>query len=298
MKYTCIAANRTLFPVRMMCHVLGVSRAGFYAAQSRAPSARACEDERLRLEIRAIHRQSSGRYGSPRVHDELQAKQVRCGENRVARLMRLDGLRSKKRRRFRVTTDSGHALSGHALPVAPNLLKREFAVDAHQPDAVWVADITYVPTREGWLYLAVVLDLATRLVVGWSVSARINRSLTLRAFRMALEWRGPRPGAIHHSDRGSQYASSEYRELIAASDMRQSMSRRGDCWDNAVAESFFATLEWELIEDADWYTRAAAQRDIAEFIEIWYNRTRRHSSLGGLTPGQYEAQLALTRRAA
>jgi len=292
-KYACIEANRTMFPVKMMCRVLGVSRAGFYAAADRVPGERAREDERLRLEIRAVHRQSKQRYGSPRVHDALQAKQIRCGENRVARLMRLDGLRSKKRRRFRVTTQSDHA-----LPIAPNLLEREFDVGTHEPDQVWVADMTYIPTREGWLYLAVVLDLATRIVVGWSLGHRLDRSLTLNALRMAFGWRRPRPGAIHHSDRGSQYASREYRDLLASSGMRQSMSRKGDCWDNAVAESFFATLEWELIEDADWRSRAAAAREVAEYIEIWYNRKRHHSSLRGLSPIEYEAQLALTTRAA
>jgi putative transposase len=292
-KYACIEANQTMFPVKMMCRVLGVSRAGFYAARSRASSERARENERLRLEIRAVYRQSKRRYGSPRVHDALQAKQIRCGENRVARLMRLDGLRSKKRRRFRVTTNSDHA-----LPTAPNLLEREFDVGTHEPDQVWVADMTYIPTREGWLYLAVVLDLATRIVVGWSLGDRLDRSLALNALRMALGWRRPRPGAIQHSDRGSQYASREYRALLASCGMRQSMSRKGDCWDNAVAESFFATLEWELIEDADWHSRAAARREVAEYIEVWYNRTRRHSSLRGLSPIEYEAQLALTTRAA
>lgn len=293
MKYACIEANRALFEVTMMCRVLGVSRTGFYAARERTSSERAREDERLRLEIRAVHRQSKGRYGSPRVHAALQAKQIRCGENRVARLMRADDLRSIKRRRFRVTTNSDHA-----LPIAPNLLEREFDVDAHEPDQVWVSDITYIPTREGWLYLGVVLDLATRIVVGWSISDRLDRSLALNALRMALNWRRLRLGAVHHSDRGSQYASHEYRDLLAAAGMRQSMSRKGDCWDNAVAESFFATLEWELVEDADWLSRAAASKDIAEYIEIWYNRRRIHSSLGGLSPIEYEAQLALTTRAA
>lgn len=293
MKYACIEANAGLFPIRMMCRMLDVSRAGFYAARERAPSERAREDERLLLEIRAVHRQSKRRYGSPRVHDALQAKQIRCGENRVARLMRADGLSSKKRRRFRVTTDSDHALR-----VAPNLLDRKFDVATYEPDQVWVADITYVPTREGWLYLAVVLDLATRVVSGWSIGDRLDRSLALNALGMALRWRRPRPGAIHHSDRGSQYASRQYRDLLASCGTRQSMSRKGDCWDNAVAESFFATLEWELIEDADWRDRATARRDIAEYIEIWYNRSRLHSSLDGMSPIEYEAQLALTRRAA
>lgn len=289
MKYACIAAHRLQFPVRMMSRVLGVSRSGFYAAQCREPSARACEDERLRLEIRIAHRESKRRYGSPRI-----AKQIRSSEKRVARLMREDGLRAKKRRRFRATTDSNHR-----HPIAPNLLEREFAVEA-QPglDQVWVSDMTYIPTREGWLYLAVILDLASRIVVGWALSTRLDRSLALDALRMALDWRSPSPGFIHHSDRGSQYASTEYREHLAYAGARQSMSRKGDCWDNAVAESFFATMEWELIEDADWHTRDIAGRDIAEYIEIWYNRQRLHSSLGGLTPSEYETQLALTTRAA
>lgn len=293
MKYACIEANRTHFPVKMMCQVLGVSRSGFYAARERAPSERTRENGRLRLEIRSVHRESKERYGSPRVYDALRAKGIACGENRVARLMRLDGLRSKKRRQFRITTDSDHGMA-----TAPNLLARAFEVGAHRPDDAWVADITYVPTREGWLYLAVVLDLATRIVVGWSLGDRLDRSLTLNALRMAVEWRRPRPGLIHHSDRGSQYACHEYRALLASLGMRQSMSRTGDCWDNAVAESFFASLEWELIDDADWTTRASARREIAEYIEIWYNRKRCHSSLNGLSPVEYEGRLALTRRAA
>lgn len=294
MKYACIAAHRTQFPVKMMCRILGVSRSGFYAGHDRTPSRRACEDERLRLQIRVIHRESRRSYGSPRVYDALQDLHVECGENRVARLMRLEGLRSKKRRRFRVTTNSNHSYSP-----APNLLDRRFAVE-DQPgtDQVWVADITYVPTREGWLYLAVVIDLASRLVVGWSLRRTLDRSLPIAALRMALGWRRPPPGLLHHSDRGSQYACHEYRELLAASGMRQSMSRKGDCWDNAVAESFFATLEWELIDEADWRTRASASRAIAEYIEIWYNRKRHHSSLAGRSPSAYEEQLALTRRAA
>lgn len=279
--------------MKMMCRVLGVSRSGFYAARERPPSERSRENERLRLVIRSVHRDSKQRYGSPRVTDAIRAMGIGGGENRVARLMRLDGLRSKKRRRFRATTHSDHA-----LPIAPNLLTREFGVGAHQPDDVWVADITYVPTREGWLYLAVVLDLATRIVVGWSLGDRLDRSLTLNALRMAVEWRRPRAGVIHHSDRGSQYACHEYRDMLASLGMHQSMSRTGDCWDNAVAESFFATLEWELIDDANWRTRASARSEIAEYIEIWYNRTRRHSTLNGLSPIEYEAQLALTGRAA
>lgn len=294
MKYACIAHHRKQFEIGMMCRVLGVSRSGFYTAQRREPSDRWFREQRLRLEIRAVHRESKGRYGSPRVYDELRARDVRCSRNRVAQLMRAEGLRSKKCRSFRVTTNSNHT---HA-PVA-NLLERTFAVEAQQSvDRAWVADITYVPTREGWLYLAVIIDLATRAIVGWSLKSTLDRSLPLAALAMALRRRRPARGLLHHSDRGVQYACNEYRSQLIARGIIQSMSRKGDCWDNAVAESFFATLEWELIEGADWHTRNEAARDIAGYIEVWYNCKRRHSSLGGATPFEYEAQLALSPRAA
>ena len=294
MKYACIAEHRGLFAVTMMCRVLGVSRAGFYAAQGREPNERSQRKQRLLLEIRSIHRESKQRYGSPRVHDELRAREFRCSENQVARLMREDGLRAKKRRRFRVTTNSDHS---HAP--AENVLDRKFDVeDQAGSDYVWVSDITYIPTREGWLYLAIILDLATRMVVGWSLKRTLDRSLSLSALLMALRHRRPQHGLLHHSDRGVQYACGDYADLLKAHGIVASMSRKGNCWDNAVAESFFATLEWELIEDADWHTRGEARRAIAEYIEIWYNRKRRHSSLGGITPAEYEQQLALTLRAA
>lgn len=294
MKYACIASHRREFPVNMMCRVLRVSRSGFYAAQGREPSDRSKSDLRLRLEIRTIHRESEQRYGSPGVHRELKARAVRCGEKRVARLMRLDGLRSKKRRRFRVTTNSDHA----HVP-APNILARNFTVGEQiDADRVWVTDITYVPAREGWLYLAIVVDLASRMVVGWSVKRTLDHTLAMDALLMALRGRRPARGLLVHSDRGIQYACREYRKLLALHGIVQSMSRKGDCWDNAVAESFFATLEWELIEDANWHSRQAAAHAIFNYIEFWYNRQRRHSSLNGLTPAEYEGQLALNPRAA
>jgi putative transposase len=293
-KYACIAEHRMVFPVTMMCRVLGVSRAGFYAAQRRAPSERSCRRQRLLLQIQAIHKASKQRYGSPRIHDELRAQQIRCSENQVARLMREAGLRAKKRRAFRITTHSQH---DH--PIVGNVLGRKFAVqDQPDVDRSWVADITYVPTRAGWLYLAVVLDLASRMVVGWSLQRSLDRSLSLDALRMALRHRSPGPGLIHHSDQGFHYACLDYGRLLSAHGIIPSMSRKGNCWDNAVAESFFATLEWELIDDAEWHTREQARSDIAEYIEIWYNRKRRHSSLGNKSPAEYEHQLALTRRAA
>jgi transposase InsO family protein len=246
------------------------------------------------LQIQAIHNGSKRRYGSPRVHGELRDQQIHCSENQVARLMREAGLRAKKRRAFRITTNSQHP-----HPVVENVLDRRFAIeDQHAVDRVWVADITYIPTRAGWLYLAVILDLASRLVVGWSLQTSLDRSLSLNALGMALRHRRPKHGLIHHSDRGIHYACHDYGRKLYEHGMIPSMSRKGDCWDNAVAESFFATLEWELIDDADWRTREQAQSDIAEYIEIWYNRKRRHSSLGNKSPAAFEQQLALIRRAA
>jgi transposase InsO family protein len=293
-KYACIAAYRTLYPVKLMCRALGVSRSGYYAALHRVPSERSKRDRCLRLEIRTIHQESKQRYGSPRIHDELKARNVSVGRHRVARLMRAEGLRSKKRRRFRVTTNSDH---GHSP--APNLVERKFdVVEQLAADKVWVSDITYIPTREGWLYLAIVMDLATRLVVGWSTRRTLDHSLAVNALEMALRKRRPEAGLIVHSDRGVQYACREYRRLLSQHGIEQSMSRKGDCWGNAVAESFFASLEWELIEDAGWHSRQAASQDIFSYIEFWYNRKRRHSSLGGRTPAEYDDQLSLNSRAA
>ncbi|CAN5292513.1 hypothetical protein BH24GEM2_BH24GEM2_15010 [soil metagenome] len=294
MRYGCIQAHRSEFPVSLMCRLLGVCRSGFYAAQSRDPSEHECVDQRLRVEIRAIHRASKQRYGSPRVHDELRDQGIRCGKKRVERLMREDGLRAKKARRFRVTTNSDPTQA-----IAPNLLNRRFAVEAvGGVNQVWVSDITYVPTREGWLYLAVVLDLKSRAVVGWAMKDTLEASLATDALMMALWRRRPGRDLLHHSDRGVQYASGEYQALLSEHGITCSMSRKGDCYDNAVAESFFATLEWELIQDSDWHTHEDAKRAIFDYIEIWYNRQRRHSSLGSLSPAEYEAQLALTPRAA
>ncbi len=294
MKYACIMQYRQQFPVALMCRVLGVSRSGFYAAQHRPVSQRAHADQRLRLEIRVIHHRSRATYGSPRIHAELRAQGVRCSRKRVARLMQVDGLRAKVHRRFRTTTNSNHA---HAI--APNHLARRFAVtEVAALNLVWASDITYVPTREGWLYLAVILDLASRRVVGWSMQPTLAQSLTIDALAMALRQRCPSPGVMHHSDRGVQYAATNYQALLADHGMTPSMSRKGDCYDNAVVESFFATLEWELIENADWHTRAQARTAIFKYIEVWYNRQRRHSTLGYISPVAYEAQRIATPRAA
>jgi transposase InsO family protein len=290
-RFAFIAVEKARFPVRALCTTLGVSRAGFYAWQGRPPAPRAEADERLGLEITTIHAESRQRYGSPRIHAELLDRGHHTSRKRVARLMRHHRLAARRRRRYRVTTDSRHP-----FPVAPNVLARQFEQMA--PDVAWVTDITYIPTGEGWLYLAVILDLCSRFVVGWAMSERITRGLTLDALDMALVRRRPLHGLLHHSDRGSQYASGDYQRVLAAAGLVGSMSRRGNCWDNAVAESFFATLKVELVHDTTWATRAAARTALFEYIEIFYNGQRRHSSLGYLSPRAFERQRAQTRSAA
>ena len=281
MRFAFIATEKAAFPIRLLCRTLHVSRAGFYAWQARPPAGRVQADERLAVEIAAIHAESRQRYGSPRIHAELRDRGCRTGRKRVARLMRVHGLAGRRRRRFRVTTQSRHP-----FPVAPNVLARQFARAA--PDQAWVTDITYIPTGEGWLYLAVILDLCSRFAVGWALSERITDGLTLDALEMALGRRRPPSGLLHHSDRGSQYASGGYQRVLAQHGIVCSMSRRGNCWDNAVAESFFATLKVELVHDAAWLTRAAARRDLFEYLEPFYNGRRRHSALGYLSPRAFE----------
>jgi len=278
-----IQAEKATFPVTVLCRVLGVSRAGFYAAQRRPEPARVTADARLTVQIAAIHRASRRCYGSPRVHAELRARGQGTSRKRVARLMRRAGLAARRRRAFRVTTQSRHT-----HPVAPNRLARQFT--APVPDRVWVTDITYLATVEGWLYLAVVLDLFSRRVVGWATSDRLGEGVALEALGMGLARRRPRPGLLHHSDRGSQYASAEYRAVLAGHGMERSMSGVGSCWDNAVAESFFATLKVELDHDGAWRTRAEAHRAVFDYIELFYNGERRHSTLGYLSPSAFERQ--------
>ena len=289
MRFAFIAVEKAAFPVGLLCRTLGVSRAGFYAWQGRPTAARNGADERLGLEIAAIHAESRQRYGSPRIQAELGARGCRTSRKRVARLMRERGLAARRRRRFRVTTDSKHA-----FPVAPNVLAREFEQPA--PDVAWVTDITYIPTGDGWLYLAVILDLCSRFAVGWAMSENITRELTLDALNMALARRHPPRGLLHHSDRGSQYASGDYQKVLKAQGIACSMSRRGDCWDNAVAESFFATLKVELVYATKWDTRAEARAALFEYIEVFYNGQRRHSTLGYLSPRAFEIQRAAAER--
>lgn len=297
MKHAYIAAHRDAkeFDVTVMCEALGVSPSGFYAAEQRkrrplGPRARA--NQQLLVAIRSEHAASRQRYGAPMIHQALSAQGIGCSRHRVARLMRADQLRGCCRQKFRVTTQSKHR-----EPVAANLLARQFAPSAYPRDRVWVADITYLWTLEGWLYLAVVLDLASRRVIGWCADRSLDSSLALRALRQALVWRRPPPGLIHHSDRGVQYASAAYQAVLAAHGAIPSMSRRGNCWDNAVVESFFATLKTELVAYSRWTTRAEAQRDLARYLDGWYNLQRRHSALGYRSPYHYERDLAQLRRA-
>lgn len=264
-----------------------MSRSGYYAWLSRGESERSKENRWLLSEIRMAHERSHKTYGSPRVTAELHAQGVGCGENRVARLMRLNGIQSKRRRKYRVTTNSKHN-----LPVSPNLLAREFTVD--RPNAVWVSDITYIWTSEGWVYLAGVVDLYSRMVVGWSMSNRITGDLTLDALNQAFGRRRPKAGLLHHSDRGSQYASGDYRKLLKVQQVTCSMSRKADPWDNAPMESFFATLKTELIYDERFATREDAKAKIFEYIEVFYNRERRHSSLGFKSPVDFERTATLS----
>ena len=293
MKYACIAQHWDEFPIGLMCRVLRVSRSGFYAWCAGEPSARALADDVLLAHVRVSFLESDRTYGSPRVLEDLRDQGHHVGKKRVARLMRTEGLVARRPRAAVRTTDSRHG-----EPVAPNLVARQFAPETHPTlNRVWVSDITYVPTQAGWLYLAVVLDLASRRCVGWAMGPTLEADLALSALRMALHDRRPPPGLIHHSDRGVQYASLAYRTLLAQHGAVASMSRRGDCWDNAVAESLFATVESELIARYRWATHAESRLAIFKYIETWYNPRRRHSSLRYQSPMKYE-QTTLAKAAA
>lgn len=263
------------------CQALGVSRSGYYAWRRRPESNRARESRCLIVEIRAIHEQSRRTYGSRRIHAELWSRGLRCGRNRVARLMQATGIQAVIRRRYRYTADSRHD-----YPVAPNVLERNFRAEGR--DRVWLTDITYIPTEEGWLYLSAVLDLHSRRAVGWAMGDRQDRGLTLRALEMALGRRRPGTGLIHHSDRGSQYACWDYQKLLSTCGMVPSMSRRGNPYDNAAMESFFRTLKVELVYRRRFETREEAKAAIADYIELFYNCRRRHSALGYQSPAEYE----------
>lgn len=280
MRFRFVEDHRTAFPVRIMCPVLEVSASGYYAWRRRPQSARAGANRLLLEDIRRVHADSRCRYGSPRVHAALQAEGQRAGRNRVARLMRRHGIRVRAKRRFRVTTDSKHA-----FPLASNLLERQFT--ASRPNKVWLADVTYMPTGEGWLCLAVVLDLFSRKVVGWAMRETMARELTLALYG----WPTPIAGLLHHADRGSQYAAHDYRRLLAKHGLLCAMSRKSDCWDNAPMESFFGSLKTELMQDGPFENRQAARSALFGFIEGFYNQQRLHSAIGYKAPTEMQ-QLA------
>jgi len=286
MRFRFIEDHRTEYPVRVICGVLDVSPAGYYAWRSRPESRRTAANRALLADIERVHRDTRGRYGSPRIHVELKAQGRGVSRGRVERLMRRHGIRAimARPRRMR-TTDSRH---DH--PIAPNLLNRNFSAAA--PNQVWLTDITYIETGQGWLYLAAVMDLYSRKIVGWAMEDHLRTELPLAALNMAISTRRPGPNLIHHSDRGVQYASADYRAALQSAGMQASMSRRADCWDNAPMESFFHTLKTELVHHRHYSTRAEATRDIFAYIEGFYNRTRRHSAIGYISPIEMELKAA------
>ena len=277
-----------------MCRVLGIARSAYYAWCKRGPGTRSIKRARLRLHVRITFAKNRGRYGSPRLHQALRREGIRTGRRQVAEAMRAEGLRARpKRRRVRTTRADANAAP------APNHLERRFAVAEHpERDHTWVGDITYVPTRANWLFLAVILDLSSRRVVGWSMRENLEARLVTDALSMALTQRRPAAGLLYHTDRGVQYTCAESQALLARHGLRPSMSGKGDAYDNAVSESWMSTFKAELVEESDWHTHDEARRDIFEYIEAWYNRVRLHSSLGYRSPDEHEADAARTRPAA
>ena len=280
MKYPFIYQHRRRYSVRRMCRVLSVSPSGYYDWVDRPLSARSQRHQRLTAQIQVLHQASRETYGAPRIHRDLVEAGEVVGKNTVAMLMRRGGIVPKTVRKFRVTTDS------RKTRPAPNILQREFSVPA--PNRCWVSDMTFIPTREGWLYLTVILDLFSRVVVGWSMDRRMTSTMNIDALRMALSRRGGQAPALLHSDQGSQYAAADYQAMLKMHNIRCSMSRKGNCWDNAVAESFFHTLKTELVHHEDYQSRDAARTSIFEYIEVFYNRQRRHSHLDQQAPLTYE----------
>ncbi len=285
MKYEFIHCQRKEHKVVRLCEVMEVSSSGFYDWLKRPESERSRDNRRLTEKIRHYHQQSREIYGSPKIHEDLVAEGEACSVNRVARLMRKAGIQSKMARKFVITTDSRNTLRP-----APDLLQRQFVVD--QPDRAWVCDTTFIPTREGWLYLAVVLELFSRQVIGWAMGTNNNTALVQDALTMAIWRRGQVENIIVHSDQGSTYASGDYQKQLKDNRLRCSMARRGECLDNAVAESFFGSLKNELVHHEDYRTRAEARQSIFEYIEIFYNRKRRHAFLDYMSPVEYEAKHA------
>lgn len=282
MKYAFIRAHRREFRISRMCEVLRVSRSGYYDWWLRGESERSRQDRILLTEIRRVHYSNKEAYGTVRTWREMKQTGVSCGKHRVARLRKLAGIETRRRRKFKLAYQARNS-----APAAANLLSRPFQAD--NPNQIWVADVSFIPTRSGWLYLAVVIDLYSRLVVGWSMKDRPNQELANEALIMALEQRRPEPGLIHHSDQGILYSSTLYRQLLSRYGMIQSMSRKGNCYDNAVAESFFSSLKNEIVHHHDYYTREQARMEIFDYIELFYNRRRIHQSLGYQTPMAYDS---------
>jgi len=282
--FTWIFKNKCHWPVRVMCHILKVSSSGYYKWCRNTPGCQMSAQEVALVEIKAIHAEVKERYGSPRIHQELKKRGFKTSLNTVAKIMRKNHIRAKFARKFRCTTDSNHS-----LPVAANILNRQF--DPKVVNKVWLADITYIPTREGWLYLAVVADLYSRRIVGWSMADRMTSRLVVDALNMAIQRRMPGEGILTHSDRGSQYASDHYQRVLEKHGIQCSMSGVGQCWDNAPMESFFASLKKELVNHEDYETREEAKTSLFEYVEVFYNHKRIHSSLGYLTPSDYEQAL-------
>jgi transposase InsO family protein len=286
MRFCFIEDHRAEYPVRVMCSVLEVSRAGYYAWRTRPESRRCLANRDLLAAIRRVHHDVRGRYGSPRIHAELNAEGRRVSRGRIERLMRRQGISAITARTRRVrTTDSRHD-----CPIAPNLVERNFVAAA--PNKIWLADITYIETDQGWLYLAAVMDMCTRRIVGWSMQDHMRVGLPLAALTMAISEQRPDAGLIHHSDRGVQYASAEYRSSLQSAGLQASMSRKADCWDNAPMESFFHSLKGELVHHERYATRDEAKRAIFAYIEVFYNRRRRHSSIGYISPIEMELKTA------
>jgi len=288
MRYRFIQAEKASYPVEVLCRVLTVARSGYYAWCRRPLGRRAQQNQGLLTHIRACYQAARGRYGSPRIHRDLQARGVRVGRHRVARLMRLHDIRSVSRRRiWRARAGTPPAVA------AANLLRREFG--ATRPNEKWAGDITYIPTRQGWLYVAVLMDLYSRRIVGWAMDTQLTTTLTLTALEMALRHRPVSRGLLHHSDRGSQYVATPYQHRLVTLGIRSSMSRPGNCWDNAVVESFFATLKTELYQGREPHPREQVRSEIFAYLEGFYNRTRRHSTLGYLSPVEFEERAAYSR---
>jgi putative transposase len=291
MRYAWIREHQKEYPVQAMCVVLEVSDSGYYDWRDRPASERQQRHQRITQAATRVHYQYKRIYGYRKVHEELAADGVRCCEETVRQVMRENGLKSKVKRKFVITTDSDHS-----EPMAENILNRDFS--AQRPNEKWAADITYIATGEGWLYMAAVMDLFSRRIVGWATSENIDAALAASALKMAIEQRHPDAGLLHHSDRGVQYASQDYQAILRTCQMTCSMSRKGNCWDNAVMENFFGSVKSEWLSDQTLATRQSAKESLFKYIEVFYNRQRRHASLGYVSPAAYEEQYEITRHRA